>query len=239
VSGLIRPGDYVDVVLTQVFEKGESQLDGRQAGANQSATRHALSETILRNVRVIAIDQEIVQGGRGLLAAAIAPGDRERRGETHMKAPYNILTVAAGAALALAATAAQAVLQSIKDAGSKGAQHQAVIDQVLIDDETASPVTGRPVAEPGLALALQSDPRPVLDAGGNLHRVALDAPLAAAAVTLRTRLLDDRAVAATAWTRARQSEEALRLGEDAASVALDTPRAFSIALLAAFRLLVI
>jgi pilus assembly protein CpaB len=50
VSGLIRPGDYVDVVLTQVFEKGEP-------------ARRALSETILRNVRVIAIDQEIVQGG--------------------------------------------------------------------------------------------------------------------------------------------------------------------------------
>ena len=56
VSGLIRPGDYVDVVLTQVFEKGE-------------VGRRALSETILRNVRVIAIDQEIVQGGRGPLLA--------------------------------------------------------------------------------------------------------------------------------------------------------------------------
>lgn len=56
VSGLIRPGDYVDVVLTQVFEKGET-------------ARRALSETILRNVRVIAIDQEIVQGGRAHTAA--------------------------------------------------------------------------------------------------------------------------------------------------------------------------
>jgi pilus assembly protein CpaB len=56
VSGLIRPGDYVDVVLTQMFEKGES-------------ARRALSETILRNVRVIAIDQEIVQGGRAPAAA--------------------------------------------------------------------------------------------------------------------------------------------------------------------------
>ncbi|MDE5444297.1 Flp pilus assembly protein CpaB [Bradyrhizobium sp. CSA207] len=50
VSGLIRPGDHVDVVLTQVFEKADS-------------ARRALSETVLRNVRVIAIDQEIVQGG--------------------------------------------------------------------------------------------------------------------------------------------------------------------------------
>jgi pilus assembly protein CpaB len=51
VSGLIRPGDFVDVVLTQVFDK-------------MDPARRALSETVLRNVRVIAIDQEIAQGAR-------------------------------------------------------------------------------------------------------------------------------------------------------------------------------
>ena len=51
VSGLIRPGDHVDVVLTQVFEKVDT-------------ARRALSETVLRNVRVIAVDQEIAQGAR-------------------------------------------------------------------------------------------------------------------------------------------------------------------------------
>jgi pilus assembly protein CpaB len=49
VSGLINPGDYVDVVLTQVAEKAE-------------LAHRALSETLLNNVRIIAIDQE-VQGG--------------------------------------------------------------------------------------------------------------------------------------------------------------------------------
>ncbi|WP_143275334.1 Flp pilus assembly protein CpaB [Bradyrhizobium canariense] len=57
VSGLIRPGDSVDVVLTQVFDKADP-------------ARRALSETVLRNVRVIAIDQEIVQGGRAISAMA-------------------------------------------------------------------------------------------------------------------------------------------------------------------------
>ncbi|PDT76903.1 Flp pilus assembly protein CpaB [Bradyrhizobium sp. C9] len=52
VSGLIRPGDNVDVVLTQVFEKANNVV------------RRAVSETVLSNVRVIAIDQEIAQGGR-------------------------------------------------------------------------------------------------------------------------------------------------------------------------------
>ncbi|MCP3459210.1 Flp pilus assembly protein CpaB [Bradyrhizobium sp. CCGUVB23] len=58
VSGLIRPGDHVDIVLTQVFEKADP-------------ARRALSETVLRNVRVIAIDQEIAQGGRAAGAAVV------------------------------------------------------------------------------------------------------------------------------------------------------------------------
>src|SRR6266568_6248721 len=57
VSGLIRPGDYVDVQLTQVFDKA-------------NPARRALSETVLRNVRVIAIDQEIAQGGRSTISSA-------------------------------------------------------------------------------------------------------------------------------------------------------------------------
>lgn len=57
VSGLIRPGDYVDVLLTQVFEKADP-------------ARRALSETVLSNIRVIAIDQEIVQGGRTISSVA-------------------------------------------------------------------------------------------------------------------------------------------------------------------------
>src|SRR4051812_20835012 len=57
VSGLIRPGDHVDVVLTQVFEKADP-------------ARRALSEMLLRNVRIIAIDQELEQGGRSAGAMA-------------------------------------------------------------------------------------------------------------------------------------------------------------------------
>jgi len=55
VAGLIRPGDHVDVVLTQVFDKADP-------------ARRAVSETVLGNVRVIAIDQEIAQGGRPITA---------------------------------------------------------------------------------------------------------------------------------------------------------------------------
>lgn len=55
VSGLIWPGDYVDVVMTQ---------EPTTAGEEKNAQQHgALSETVAQNVRIVAIDQEIVQGG--------------------------------------------------------------------------------------------------------------------------------------------------------------------------------
>src|SRR5262249_53681717 len=49
---------YVDVVLTQVI--GKADLD--KADLAQRAHR-TLSEIVLHNVRIVAIDQEIVQGG--------------------------------------------------------------------------------------------------------------------------------------------------------------------------------
>jgi len=67
VAGLIRPGDHVDVVLTQVFEKAP-QLD---------PARRALSETVLSNVRVIAIDQDIAQGGRPASASLGKPAQTQ------------------------------------------------------------------------------------------------------------------------------------------------------------------
>jgi pilus assembly protein CpaB len=55
VSGLIWPGDYVDVVLTQMNDKAGASLAG---------------ETVLHNVRIIAIDQDIVQGAQAPNSAA-------------------------------------------------------------------------------------------------------------------------------------------------------------------------
>src|SRR5919197_5538982 len=72
----------------------------------------------------------------------------------------------------------------------------------------------------GLALALEPNLRAVLDARLDLHRVRLDAALAARAAALRARLLDHGAVAAAARARLREREQALRLGLDAAAVAL-------------------
>jgi pilus assembly protein CpaB len=50
VGGLIWPGDRVDVILTQ-------EIPGT------SAAKHVVGETVLTDVRIVAVDQDIVQGG--------------------------------------------------------------------------------------------------------------------------------------------------------------------------------
>jgi pilus assembly protein CpaB len=51
VGGLIWPGDRVDVILTQ---------DIPAAG---TTTRRVVGETVLSDVRIVAVDQNMVQGG--------------------------------------------------------------------------------------------------------------------------------------------------------------------------------
>ena len=50
-AGLIWPGDHVDLILTQSM-----------SGANVPPGRQVAGETVLTDVRVIAIDQQLVQG---------------------------------------------------------------------------------------------------------------------------------------------------------------------------------
>jgi pilus assembly protein CpaB len=53
-AGLIWPGDHVDVVLTQVNDD-----------QTVPAAHRASAETVLGDVRVIAIDQQLMQGASG------------------------------------------------------------------------------------------------------------------------------------------------------------------------------
>ena len=50
-SGLISPGDLVDVILTQELQRGDTL-----------AGRRVVAETVLTLIRVIAVDQQIAQG---------------------------------------------------------------------------------------------------------------------------------------------------------------------------------
>jgi pilus assembly protein CpaB len=51
-AGLIWPGDHVDLILTEQIDDPNVPIGKRYAG-----------ETVLKDVRVIAIDQQLVQGG--------------------------------------------------------------------------------------------------------------------------------------------------------------------------------
>jgi pilus assembly protein CpaB len=52
-SGLVRPGDFVDVLLTQNF-----------ASQGTDAGHKSVGETVLRGLRVIAVDQELTAAGK-------------------------------------------------------------------------------------------------------------------------------------------------------------------------------
>lgn len=71
VSGLIWPGDHVDVLLTQQVQA---------AALGQSV----FSETVLKNVRVIAIDQKITQG---------ASNGTDKSGATPQQQLYRTVTL--------------------------------------------------------------------------------------------------------------------------------------------------
>jgi pilus assembly protein CpaB len=51
VGGLIWPGDRVDVILTQ------------EIAAGAATAKRVVAETVLSDVRIVAVDQDIVQGG--------------------------------------------------------------------------------------------------------------------------------------------------------------------------------
>jgi pilus assembly protein CpaB len=64
-TGLLQPGDRVDVILTQNF-KGDN-------AANAPLTRRSVSETVVENLRVLAIDEPDKVTAPGRPAAAINP----------------------------------------------------------------------------------------------------------------------------------------------------------------------
>jgi pilus assembly protein CpaB len=58
-SGLIRPGDYVDVILTVKVEGGGAT--SAQEGSTSGSARDQIARTILQNVQVLSIDQNVAR----------------------------------------------------------------------------------------------------------------------------------------------------------------------------------
>ncbi len=75
-AGLIWPGDRVDLVLTQAIDDKDQPIDRRISG-----------ELVLSDVRVIAVDQQLVQGGQG--SAPAEQSASQNRTVTLEATPYD------------------------------------------------------------------------------------------------------------------------------------------------------
>jgi pilus assembly protein CpaB len=108
VSGLIWPGDYVDVVLTH---SGTPSVNAFKPSSDTSAplppSPPGVSETVLRNVRIIAIDQEIMQG----VPANNATAGKETHTVSLQLAPQQVEKITVAEHLGKLSLAARAVEQ--------------------------------------------------------------------------------------------------------------------------------
>ena len=146
-AGLILPGDRVDLLLTQ-------QLDPEAAGATDPGRRWA-SETILRNVRVIAVDQKL---GSDLAArtAEDAPAVTIARTITLEVPPEGAEIIAVARNLgAISLTLRSLILQ-----GPDGARPDAEADGLAPQPTWASDVS----AVTRAALGRETTPEPIADA---------------------------------------------------------------------------
>jgi pilus assembly protein CpaB len=119
VSGLIWPGDYVDIVLTHSATPTALPPANRPS-SDMSATPPpsppGVSETILRNVRIIAIDQEIMQGvpannaTAGWASISAKPAGKENTVSLQV-APEQVETITVAQHLGKLSLAARAVEQ--------------------------------------------------------------------------------------------------------------------------------
>jgi len=126
VSGLIWPGDYVDVVLTQVVEKADP-------------AHRTLSETVLHNVRIVAIDQEIVQGS----PANNATAGKVARTVSLQLAPEQVKKIAVAEQLGKLSLAVRSALDQ-QDTGDTGTMFSAdVSSEIARQSQMAAEIARR------------------------------------------------------------------------------------------------
>jgi pilus assembly protein CpaB len=105
-AGLIWPGDHVDLILTETIDDPKTPLGRRIAG-----------ETVLHNVRVIAIDQELMQGATAPSPDLVGPS--QTRTVTLEVSPENAERVAVATRLGhLSLSVISADASNGPDAGS-------------------------------------------------------------------------------------------------------------------------
>src|SRR5262249_4678830 len=110
VSGLIWPGDYVDIVVTHSATPTALPPANRPSSDMNTApppSPPGVSETVLRNVRIIAIDQEIMQG----VPANNTTAGKETRTVSLQLAPEQVEKITVAQHLGKLSLAARAVEQ--------------------------------------------------------------------------------------------------------------------------------
>ena len=145
VAGFVFPGDHVDIVLTQDVKGGG---DGDPL---------KVSETIVRNVRVLATDQRI--------------SDKDEEGKTAVKTFTNV-TIEVTPAIAEKLAVAQSVgnlslsLRSIADNGAE-------LERAVAAGDIKVPAGANPAQEKTMLLALANRPmdkNPTFTTGGDVSR---------------------------------------------------------------------
>jgi pilus assembly protein CpaB len=130
-SGLIWPGDHVDLILTQALDAAWAPPGRRIAG-----------ETVLHNVRVIAIDQDLVRGGGNsakesssnrTVTLEVSPNEAERVSVAVRLGKLSLVVVSADQASETGPTAPVAVPDSVTWGGDVShALHQGGNDRGTI-----------------------------------------------------------------------------------------------------------
>ncbi|GGG43577.1 Flp pilus assembly protein CpaB [Caldovatus sediminis] len=130
-AGLIWPGDQVDVILTQ-----------EMSGSDAPLHRRVVSETIMSDVRVIAVDQQITQGPTG----AESPAGRLARTVSLEVTPEQAERVAVARSLGRLDIVVRAVDQAPEDALARAT--------TSVFSSDVSPALARSSTAPGARMRL-------------------------------------------------------------------------------------
>jgi pilus assembly protein CpaB len=132
-SGLISPGDLVDVILTQEFQRGDTPAGHR-----------VVAETVLTLIRVIAVDQQIAQG-----APAETPG-----GVAHVASTVTLQVTPEQANRVAVAERLGQLLLTVRPIEGEAGPRPIVIAESMASE--AVPLSGGP-ARPGSASVFGAD----------------------------------------------------------------------------------
>ncbi len=138
VAGFVFPGDRVDLVLTQNIQGGNTSY-----GSANSGPPLKVSETILRNLRVLATDQR-------------AQPTKDENGNT-VVAPYALVTLEATPRLAEKITVAQTI-GTISLSLRALAENQAELEQAMASSSVNIPANATPEEEERLLKKIAQTP---------------------------------------------------------------------------------